>query len=158
MTPAGPFSILEDANQIRERRVSSPADDPAIIAAMESLGVAQLRTRIAGGAWPSHLMGAADRWLTQQDQEAERVRDASQREQIEIARSAKDAAVLASEAASRAAAAAERQAVAAENANKRATAALIIAALSITTTIIGIMVTHRDVEHPIPAVSSKIPG
>lgn len=108
-------------------------DDPAVIAAMANMGVAQLRTRIVAGQWPPHLIGTADRWLKQQDQESERVALASQSEQIEISRLTKDAAI-------RASSAAERQAIAAEKANQRATIALALAAISIMMTIVSMFV------------------
>jgi hypothetical protein len=111
---------------------------------MEAMGTAQLRARIAGGAWPSHLMGTADRWLkVKNDEEASR-RQAYQAEQIAIAREAKDAAVFASLTAERAAAAAERQADAAERANRGAVIALIIASFSIIETIVNVVVVHKD--------------
>jgi hypothetical protein len=83
-------------------------------------------------------------WLKNKDQEAERLRDASQEEQIEIARSASPAAERAAVAAERASAAAERQAIAAERANARASIALVIAIISIVATAIGIWIVHRD--------------
>jgi hypothetical protein len=103
------------------------------------------------------------------DQEARTRNDASQSEQTEIAREAKNAAVLAASAAKEAAAAADRQAVAvdrqadaadrkaeaaeraaaaAETANRRATIALAIAIISIIATVVGIIVTHKDAVHP----------
>jgi hypothetical protein len=81
------------------------------------------------------MQSAAIRWLAQKDEESERLRLASQAEQIEIARSAKDAAWTAAEAALRAATAAER-------ANTRATIALIIAAISIAITVASSFVSH----------------
>lgn len=123
--------------------MSSSGDDPILIATMEEMGANQVRLRISSGLWPSHLMGAASRWLNEKDQEQERRNAASQSEQIEIARSARDAAFLASAAAERAATAAERQAAAAEKANRRrATIALIMAAISIIVAVISIVKTH----------------
>jgi hypothetical protein len=92
----------------------------------------------------------AIKWLEGKDQESERRREASQAEQIEIARSAKDAAWAA-------ALAAERAATAAEKANIRATIALVIAAISIAATIIGVWVVHRDSTHP-ASTSSHLPS
>jgi hypothetical protein len=88
----------------------------------------------------------AIKWLAQKDQESERRREASQAEQINIARSAKDAAWAASSVAERAAAAAEK-------ANIRATTALVIAAISIAATIIGVWIVHQDSTHPVPSAS-----
>jgi len=94
-------------------------------------------------------------WLRVQDDAR---KQASQAEQAETARSAKDAAreaasaaKEASAAASRAAAAAERQATAAEHANKRATIALIVAAISATVAIISVIITiHAKYSSSVP--------
>ena len=84
----------------------------------------------------------AIKWLAEGDHEEARLIDASQAEQLEIARSAKDAAWAA-------AAAAERAAAAAEKANTRATIALALAAISIAATIILGILSHWDAaKHP----------
>jgi Arc/MetJ-type ribon-helix-helix transcriptional regulator len=101
------------------------------------MGVNQVRTQVAGNRYSNDLLRAAIKWLHEKDQEADRLSDASQAEQTEIARSAKDAAWAAARAAERAAAAAEK-------ANTRATIALIIATVSIIATAIGIVVVHYD--------------
>ena len=110
--------------------MSPSIDEESIIAQMEEKGEKQVRLLIASGGWPTHLNLIATKWLKEKDQELERLRSTFNSEQIAIARSAKDAAVLASQAAARAADAAERQACAAEKANIRATIALIIAMLA----------------------------
>jgi hypothetical protein len=120
------------------------ADDPVTIARMEKLGEAQVRLLMSSGNWPPQLNPIAVDWLAKKDQEAGRLRGASQAEQMDIARAAKVAAERASAAAERAATAAERQALAAERANTRATIAIIIAAISIIATAISILVTHWD--------------
>ena len=74
----------------------SPKDAAEITAQMEEMGENQVRLRIQGGSWPSHLTTVAVDWLKQKDQEAQRRSDSSQAEQASIAREAKDAAVLAS--------------------------------------------------------------
>jgi hypothetical protein len=94
--------------------------------------------------FPSHWHVHIGEWLAVKDQEERRRSDASQAEQIEIARSASAAAQRAATAAERASTAAERQAVAAERANTRANIALVIATISIIATVIGMVVTHLD--------------
>jgi hypothetical protein len=117
-------------------------NDEIIIAQMEEKGEKQVRLLMASGGWPTQLNQIAVKWLREKDQEAERLKETSQSEQAEIARSAKDAAWTAAKAAERASEAANRQAVAAERANTRATIALAIAAISMAATIISIWIAH----------------
>jgi hypothetical protein len=121
--------------------------EPDISEHLESIGVPQVRLMLETDGLPSGLLrhqSSIIEWLASKDQEAERLREASQSEQIEIARSASRAAERAAIAAERASAAAERQATAAERANTRASIALVIATISIIATAIGIWVVHRD--------------
>jgi hypothetical protein len=74
-------------------------------------------------------------WLSKEETDEKRRREASNSEQIEIARSASEVAL-------RAASAAERQATAAERANTRATIALTIAILSMIVSVIAIWLPH----------------
>jgi hypothetical protein len=115
---------------------------------LESLGEMQVKLMLSSGGWAPALEPTVLNWLSEKDREAARLREASQAEQIEIAREASIAAQRAAAAAERASAAAERQATAAERANTRATIALVIAIISIIATTvvaaIGIWITHGD--------------
>jgi hypothetical protein len=86
-------------------------------AEFEALGEEEIRKKVGLGRYSPQHQQAAEEWLRQLDQarseERERRNDESQSEQIEIARSAKEAAWAAARAA--------------ETANKRATIALAIA-------------------------------
>lgn len=124
-------------------------ENETIIARLESLGPKAVRDMLASGSFPTGWNVRIGEWLSIKDQEERRKSDASQVEQIEIARSASNAAERAAVAAERASAAAERQATAAERANTRATIALVIAIISIIATIIGIAITHLDVARQI---------
>jgi hypothetical protein len=109
-------------------------EEAAIRAELKKWGEENVRNLLATNQLSLVYRDPALRWIEEIDrasaEESERRKDASQVEQAEIARSAKDAAWAASRAA-------ERAATAAEEANTRATIALIIAAISITATIIG---------------------
>lgn len=100
----------------------------------ESHGEAKVRMLMQGGAWPQFLHLRAVQWLAKKDAEVSARAEASQSEQINIARSAKDAAWEAARAA--------------QTANKRATIALVIAAISaIMSAVIacmGIFLVHWD--------------
>lgn len=97
------------------------------------------------GEIPPGFVSVTAKWVSDQEREAEARKEASNAEQIELARSAAAEATRASAAAERSAVAAERQATAAERANTRATIALMIAIVSIIATVIGIWVTHMDI-------------
>jgi hypothetical protein len=107
------------------------------ISYLEALGEAQVRRLISNGGLPDTLRPAAIKWLADIDHDSERLKEASQAEQIDIARSAKDAAWAAARAA-------DRAATAAEKANARATIALIIAIISVISTVVGIWLTYQD--------------
>jgi hypothetical protein len=115
-------------------------DDSKQLEHFERMGEAAVRMDINNDCFPHSIRALAINWLAQRDEESERRREASQAEQIDIARSAKDAAWAA-------AMAAERAATAAEKANIRAIVALIIATISIIATVTGIWVVHRDVRN-----------
>jgi hypothetical protein len=102
---------------------SSESDDPVLLARLEELGEVHARILQSSAGFPQTSQRAVIKWLAKKDQESTRIREASQAEQLEIARSAKDAAWVAARAA-------ERAARAAEAANRRATIAIIIAAAS----------------------------
>jgi hypothetical protein len=118
------------------------SDSPNPNARFEELGPEAVRSLTQTNSWPSperHLR--AIQWLAEKDQESKRDSEVLKSEEIEIARSAKDAAWAAARAAERAAAAAER-------ANKRATIALAIAAISIMVTAYSSWISHMDNVHP----------
>lgn len=115
----------------------SENEDANILAHLKKMGEKQVRLLLSNGSMPLPFHPVALKWLADTDQELERLRETSKAEQIEIARSAKDAAWTAARAA-------ERAATAAEKANIRATIALVIAAISIAATIIGIWLVHLD--------------
>lgn len=123
-------------------------------AEVEELGERRVRHMLSTNQMPGSHLEAAEEWIASIDaaalREKETAHEASQAEQLTLARSAKDAAWAASAAAERAATAAERDATAAERAatavevaNKRATIALIIAAISIIITAVGIWISYR---------------
>jgi hypothetical protein len=109
-------------------------DEAEILNELKQLGEAEVRHRLATNQFSLAYHPSALRWIEEldraADEESERRKDASQAEQTEIARSAKDAAWAAARAA--------------EKANIRATMALIIAAISIAATVVGIFIVHRD--------------
>jgi hypothetical protein len=117
-------------------------DDNEQFARFDEMGEEAVRIHVHTFSFNTAHQRLAIKWLAKKDQELERRRDASQAEQIEIARSAKDAAWAA-------AMAAERAATAAEKANIRAIIALIIATISIIATVAGIWIVHRDVRKTI---------
>jgi hypothetical protein len=126
----------------------SPAAEAQFIKRLESMGETEVRLKLPTGGWAPALEPIVTKWLGDKEREAARLRDVSQAEQIEIARSASLAAQRAADAAERASAAAERQATAAERANTRATIALTIAIVSIIATtvvaVIDMWITHTD--------------
>jgi|HubBroStandDraft_6_1064221.scaffolds.fasta_scaffold1949551_1 hypothetical protein len=77
-------------------------DDSKQLADFERMGEAAVRTDINNDCFPHSVRALAIKWLAQKDQELERRRDTSQAEQIDIARSAKDAALEAARAANKA--------------------------------------------------------
>lgn len=113
-------------------------------AELEEAGEEEVRARVNTGRYTSgnKKRELAQQWLDKKVHEraelSERRKEASQSEQIEIARSAKDAAWSAAEAARSAAAEAREQSRMARAANIRATIALIIATISATTLIIDL--------------------
>lgn len=90
---------------------------------LEEAGEQAVRDKRAANLFASKKLGQIDEWLKRKDQDR---RDLSQSEQIEIARSAKDAAWEAARAA--------------KTANTRATIALAIAIVSAIAVIIDILV------------------
>jgi hypothetical protein len=96
------------------------------------MGAAKVRHLLSSGGLPTYLIAEAATWLGHFDDEERLRSEVSQSEQINIARSAKDAAWAA-------ATAAERAATAAERANIRATIALVIAAISVAIAIIPML-------------------
>ncbi len=101
----------------------------------EKLGIEQVRKNLGTNVWDHNKKDVAREWLTfkaqEQAEESERRNEASRSEQMEIARSAKDAAWAAADAARDAA-------KSARTANKTAMIALIIAAASASGTVIGL--------------------
>jgi hypothetical protein len=77
-------------------------DDSKQLEHFERMGEAAVRMDIDNDCFPHSIRALAINWLAQRDQESERRREASQAEQIDIARSAKDAAWEAARAAKKA--------------------------------------------------------
>ena len=115
----------------------TPDQEREWIVQLERTGVKLVRSELEGGKISPHLVHLTATWLSAKDREAEAQREASNSEQIELARRA-------SEAAERAATASEVQAIEARRANKRATVALAIAIISIIATAISIWIVHVD--------------
>ena len=115
----------------------------------ESEGVDAVRLSLSADTWSHEVRKWAIAWIASKDQEARRASEASQSEQIEIARLASAAAIRAATAAERAASAAEVQAAAAQRANTIARAALIVAAISMAISIIAPLAEH--LLFPLPA-------
>lgn len=107
-------------------------------AELEALGEEQVRERLATKRYGNvgDRKALAEEWLRVQEESR---KDASQSAQIEIARSAKDAAWSAAEAASEAASEAREHSRIARAANTRATIALIIAAASAIAAVMGVL-------------------
>lgn len=106
----------------------------------EGHGEPKLRLLMQNGGWPQSLHLKTVEWLARRDQDVSIRQEASQVEQIDIARSSKDAAWASAKAA-------ERAAAAAEAANTRATTALIVAIVSIIITVVGLWLVHWDATH-----------
>lgn len=122
---------------------------------LTNMGKERVRASLDHGTFSPVLVSHAWDWLSEEEAKEKRRQEASNTEQMEIARRASEAAERAASEAARAAAAAERQATATEvqaaearRANKKATIALITAIVfPIITTIvavIGIWITHLD--------------
>jgi hypothetical protein len=77
-------------------------DDSEQLARFEEMGEDAVRIHVHTFSFNTAHQRLAIKWLAQKDQELERRRDASQAEQIDIARSAKDAAWEAARAANKA--------------------------------------------------------
>jgi hypothetical protein len=120
----------------------------------EEMGENQVRAKFQD--WHHSLHTYAIQWLAERDQESTRLDEVSRAEQIEIARSAKDAAseanalaaeanFIARDAATSARAAADAAALnarAARTNNTIATLALIAAVIAIAISILGIFIKH----------------
>ncbi|WP_424363575.1 hypothetical protein [Methylocystis parvus] len=123
--------------------------DEKLFKQFERWGELKVRADVAIKKYPEHAHTSALRWLRGIDEARERAAADIAAEQLEIARSAKDAAWAAakeaeraSSAAERASSAAERQAAAAERADTKALIAIIIAIVSAATAIASIIVPH----------------
>jgi hypothetical protein len=115
----------------------TPDQEREYIARLEATGVSSVRSDFAAGKIQPHLIHLTATWLSGKEKQAEARREASNAEQMDIARRALEAA-------ERAASEAERQANAAERANTKATIALIIAIVSVVATAINTWMTHLD--------------
>jgi hypothetical protein len=119
-------------------------DEPVRVR-LESLGPAQVRLLLSNGGWPAQLHIQAVEWLAEKDREERAIQESRRDTEIDIARSARDAALDANELAKAAnsialaaSASAERSAVAAMRNNRIAIAAVIIAAAAMLIALIGI--------------------
>ena len=106
----------------------------------ETHGEPKLRMLIENGGWPQSLQLRTVQWLARKTAAREATKSALDAEQIEIARSAKDAAWASARAA-------DRAAIAAEKANRRSLAALRVAIFSIILTAVSVAVVHWDTLH-----------
>jgi hypothetical protein len=129
----------------------TPQQESEYLTRLEGLSVSLVRSDLESGKIQPHLIHATATWLSAKEREAEARREASNAEQIELARRTSEAAERAaseaeraSAAAERSATAAERQAGAAERANTRATIAIVIATISIIVAAVSIWITHMD--------------
>lgn len=102
-------------------------------ARMEELGVAQMRLLLSNGGWPPGLQNDAIQWLAEKDRETVRLQQATESEQMAIAR---ESNLIAREAAASAA----RSAEAARTNNIIATFALIAAIIAIAISVFSIFV------------------
>jgi hypothetical protein len=100
--------------------MATPEQERLWIAELDKRSVEQVRRMRAQAEIPQAFVFATEQWLSEKEREAEHRSEASNSEQIALARRASEAA--------------ERQAAAAERANTRATIALIIAIVSIIAT------------------------
>lgn len=106
----------------------------------ETHGEPKIRMLFENGGWPQSLQLRTVQWLARKAAAREATKSALDAEQIEIARSAKDAAWASARAA-------DRAAVAAEKANKRSIVALVVATLSIALTAFSAALVHWDTIH-----------
>jgi len=114
------------------------SDDP-IEKWLEDSGEAQVRLMMHTGSMPVPYNARAIEWLSKKDHENQRLSEASQAEQIDIARSAKDAAWVAADAAREAAREAKKANQLAASANRIAALALIAAAIAIVVSVMGLL-------------------
>ena len=120
--------------------------DEPVRTRLESLGVAQVRLMLSNGGWPAALHIQAIEWLAEKDKEERLHQESSKAEEIDIARSARDAAWAANDLAKAAnsialaaSASAERSAVAAIKNNRIAKAAFAAAIIAIIISIVGML-------------------
>ena len=104
----------------------------------EELGPDVVRTMLNTGGIVQALNVGTIEWLAEKDREALAKGTAEQQEQLDVAKSSRDAAWAS-------AGAAKRSADAAEGANRRATIALVVAGLSMMVAVCAIYVAHRDI-------------
>ncbi len=118
--------ILIGANRIGSGIVAiTPEQQEGFFAELAKMGKERVRWSLEHNQIsPAAFISVAWDWLSKQEAEEKRRQEASNSEQIEIARRASEAA--------------ERQASAAERANTRATIALVIAIISMIVSAIGI--------------------
>jgi hypothetical protein len=115
----------------------TPQQEEAWFAELAKMGRERVRDRLDHGTISPAFESLTWDWLSKEEAEEKGRREASNSEQIEIARRASIAAERAASEATRQATAAEAQALEARRANTRATIALIIAIVSIIATTIG---------------------
>lgn len=130
--------------------------DEAMIRRFEELGPDAVRSALSSGSFPPSFNVHALEWLAKKDKEAQWRTEELRAEEIEIARSARDAALEANtlavsandvareanDIAHAASASAARSAEAARTNNMIATLALIAAVIAIAISIIGIFIRH----------------
>jgi phage terminase Nu1 subunit (DNA packaging protein) len=122
----------------------TPDQEREYLAELERMGVSLVRSDLEQGKIPPHWLNLTATWLSTKDREAEARRAASSVEQMELMRTATEAAERASAAAERSAAAAEKQASASERANTRSTIAIIIAIISAVAAAFNIWMAYLD--------------
>lgn len=131
MTAAPAAAILIVAKRTRSETVAlTPDQENQFIRDLEERGQEQVRSDLDHGKISPSVTYVASRWLAEREREAERRREASNSEQIELMR--------------RASAAAEAQATEARRANTRATIALVMAIISIIVSAIGIWLPYWE--------------
>lgn len=115
---------------INHGRALNPDQEREYLTRLEGMGVSLVRSDFERGKIQPHLVHATATWLSAKEKEADARREASNAEQMELARRTSEAA--------------ERAASEAERANTRATIALVIAIISVFATVVSIWITHLD--------------
>ena len=120
--------------------VPNNPDEAELIRTLDKYGLTGVKALRESGKWAYTNHPITLKWLTEREGELERLADASQSEQIDIARSAKDAAWAAATSARDSATEARESNIIARKAQKSAFTANIIATISAAVSIVAVLI------------------